>query len=105
MPSLSAVSGLALPSHRWGAGSALTNTARQLGTVFGTAILTMIYQPGIDLAAVRRGWVFIGLAAGAAAFIAAALAVWWRTPRSGLTGSADVGHDDRKAQEAGRRNG
>jgi EmrB/QacA subfamily drug resistance transporter len=105
MPSLSAVSGLALPSHRWGAGSALTNTARQLGTVFGTAILTMIYQPGIDLAAVRRGWVFTGLAAGAAAFIAAALAVWWRTPRSGLTGSADVGHDDRKAQEAGRRNG
>jgi hypothetical protein len=33
MPSLSAVSGLSLPSHRRGAGSALTNTTRQLGTV------------------------------------------------------------------------
>jgi EmrB/QacA subfamily drug resistance transporter len=78
IPSLSAVSGLALPSHRWGAGSALTNTARQLGTVLGTAILTMIYQPGIDLAAVRRGWGFTASAAGASALIAAALAVWWK---------------------------
>jgi EmrB/QacA subfamily drug resistance transporter len=104
MPSLSAVSGLALPSHRWGAGSALTNTARQLGTVFGTAILTMIYQPGIDLAAIRRGWGFIVLAAGASALIAAGLAVWWKTSGSGLTGSSDVGHHDRKAQEAGSRN-
>jgi hypothetical protein len=79
IPSLSAVSGLALPSYRWGAGSALTNTARQLGTVLGTAILTMIYQPGIDLAAIRRGWEFTVALAGAAAVIAAAMAIWWRT--------------------------
>jgi EmrB/QacA subfamily drug resistance transporter len=79
IPSLSAVTGLALPAPRWGAGSALTNTARQLGTVLGVAVLTMIYQPGVDLASVRRGWVFIAAAAGAAACIAAALAVWWRT--------------------------
>jgi hypothetical protein len=78
IPSLSAVSGLALPSHRWGAGSALTNTARQLGTVLGTAILTMIYQPGIDLAAIRRGWGFTASAAGTSALIAAALAIWWK---------------------------
>lgn len=78
IPSLSAVTGLALPSHRWGAGSALTNTARQLGTVLGTAVLTMIYQPGIDLTTVRRGWVFVAVAAGTAALIAAALAVRWR---------------------------
>ncbi|MBB5167606.1 MFS transporter [Mycobacterium sp. AZCC_0083] len=38
-PSLSAVTGLALPSHQWGAGSALINTARQLGTVLGTTVL------------------------------------------------------------------
>jgi EmrB/QacA subfamily drug resistance transporter len=81
MPSLSAVTGLALPSHRWGAGSALTNTARQLGTVLGTAVLTMIYQPGIDLAAIRSGWTFIVAAAGAAAMIAVALAIWWRPDR------------------------
>ncbi|MCV7256262.1 MFS transporter [Mycolicibacterium fluoranthenivorans] len=78
IPSLSAVTGLALPSHRWGAGSALTNTARQLGTVLGTAVLTMIYQPGIDLTTVRRGWVFVAAAAGTAALIAAVLAVRWR---------------------------
>jgi hypothetical protein len=38
----------------------------------------MIYQPGIDLAAVRRGWAFVAAAAGAAALIAAALALWWK---------------------------
>lgn len=105
MPSLSAVSGLVLPSHRWGAGSALTNTARQLGTVFGTAILTMIYQPGVDLAAVRRGWAFIVAAAAASALIAVALAIWWKNSGEELTDSVDVGHHDLKAQEAGRRNG
>jgi MFS family permease len=78
IPSLSAVSGLALPSHRWGAGSALTNTARQLGTVLGTAILTVIYQPGIDLTAIRRGWGFTASAAGTSALIAAALGFWWK---------------------------
>jgi hypothetical protein len=64
MPSLSAVTGVALPSYRWGAGSAVTNTARQLGMVLGTTALTMIYQPDIDLAAVRRGWAFVAVAAG-----------------------------------------
>jgi hypothetical protein len=78
MPSLSAVTGVALPSHRWGAGSAVTNTARQLGMVLGTTALTMIYQPGIDLAAVRRGWAFVAVAAGSAALIAAVLALRWR---------------------------
>jgi hypothetical protein len=86
IPSLSAATGLALPSPRWGAGSALINTARQLGTVLGVAVLTMIYQAGVDLASIRRGWVFIATAAGAAACIAAALAVWWR---SGTTPDED----------------
>ena len=79
MPSLSAVAGLALPSHRWGAGSALTNTARQLGTVLGAAVLTMIYRPGIDLTTIRHGWAFVAMAAGASALIAAGLGAWWRT--------------------------
>ena len=78
MPSLSAVTGVALPSYRWGAGSAVTNTARQLGMVLGTTALTMIYQPGIDLAAVRRGWAFVAVAAGGAAVIAAGLALRWK---------------------------
>ncbi|WP_232064631.1 MFS transporter [Mycobacterium cookii] len=78
MPSLSAVTGVALPSYRWGAGSAVTNTARQLGMVVGTTALTMLYQPSIDLAAIRRGWIFVTAAAGGAALIATVLAVWWR---------------------------
>jgi len=78
MPSLSAVTGVALPPYRWGAGSAVTNTARQLGMVLGTTALTMIYRPGIDLAAVRRGWAFVATAAGGAALIAAVLALRWK---------------------------
>jgi EmrB/QacA subfamily drug resistance transporter len=78
MPSLSAVTGVALPAYRWGAGSAVTNTARQLGMVLGTTALTMIYQPGIDLAAVRRGWAFVAIAAGVAALIAGVLALRWK---------------------------
>jgi MFS family permease len=78
MPSLSTVAGVALPSYRWGAGSAVTNTARQLGMVLGTTALTMIYQPGIDLAAVRRGWAFVAVAAGSAALVAAVLALRWK---------------------------
>ena len=78
MPSLSAVTGVALPAHRWGAGSAVTNTARQMGMVLGTTALTMIYQSGVDLAAVRRGWVFVASAAGTAALIAAVLAIYWK---------------------------
>ncbi|MET0453726.1 MAG: MFS transporter [Mycobacterium sp.] len=77
IPSLSAVTGLALPAQQWGAGSALTNTARQLGTVLGTAVLTVVYAPGIDLASIRLGWELIIGGAGTAALIAAALAICW----------------------------
>src|SRR5206468_3687643 len=70
MPSLSSVPGRALPAHRWGAGSALINTARQLGMVFGTVIVTFVYQPVIDLAAVRLGWVLIIAGAVASALAA-----------------------------------
>jgi hypothetical protein len=56
----------------------VTNTARQLGMVLGTTALTMIYQPGIDLAAVRRGWAFVAIAAGSAALIAAVQALRWK---------------------------
>lgn len=75
VPSLSAVSGLVLPSHQWGAGSALTNTARQLGTVLGTAILTLIYQPHLDLSAIRHGWWFVAATSSITALVAVALAI------------------------------
>jgi hypothetical protein len=71
-----------MPAHRWGAGSALTNTARQLWTVLGTAVLTMIYQQGITLTTVRTGWVFVAAAAATSAVIVAGLGAWWRTTMS-----------------------
>ncbi|ORW05829.1 MFS transporter [Mycobacterium kubicae] len=80
MPSLSAVSGRALPAHQWGAGSALTNTARQLGTVLGTAVLTVLYQPRVTMTSVRDGWELTTAAAGSAALIATALALRWQKP-------------------------
>jgi len=83
MPSLSAVPAMALPYPRWGAGSALTNTARQLGMVLGTTVLTMIYHPGVDLAAIRRGWGFVAASAGTAALVAAILAFWWKPATDG----------------------
>ncbi|MCV7228163.1 hypothetical protein [Mycolicibacterium komossense] len=79
IPSLSGVTGKALPAHQWGSGSALTNTARQLGTVLGTAILTMAYQSGISMSSVRYGWELIAASAAAAALIAVALAFGWKT--------------------------
>jgi EmrB/QacA subfamily drug resistance transporter len=82
MPSLSAVPGRALPAHRWGAGSALMNTARQLGSVLGTVIVTFVYQPGIELAAVRHSWALIAAVAVASALVAVALAANW-SPRAG----------------------
>jgi EmrB/QacA subfamily drug resistance transporter len=84
IPSLSAVTGLALPAQQWGAGSALSNTARQLGTVLGTAVLTMVYQPEIDLASIRHGWELIIAGAGVAALIAGALAIWWHRDRGAV---------------------
>jgi EmrB/QacA subfamily drug resistance transporter len=85
MPSLPSVPGRALPAHRWGAGSALINTARQLGMVFGTAIVTLVYQPVIDLAAVRLGWMLIIATAVASALAAVALAVNWGSDKRAFT--------------------
>lgn len=75
LPSFSAVTALVLPDHQWGAGSALTNTARQLGTVLGTAVLTMVLQSGIELHTIRRGWFLIAAAAAAAAAVSAVVFV------------------------------
>jgi hypothetical protein len=43
--------------------------------VFGTVIVTLVYEPVVDLAAVRLGWVLIIAAAVASALAAVALAV------------------------------
>ncbi|MCU1683377.1 MAG: major facilitator transporter [Amycolatopsis sp.] len=75
MPSLSSVVATVLPPDRWGAGSSMINTSRQVGTVLGTAILVVIYGGTQDLDAFRHGWIFIVATSAAAAvtgcFIAA----------------------------------
>jgi hypothetical protein len=58
-------------------------------------VLTMIYQPGVDLAAIRHGWYFIVAAATASALIAAGLAVWWKTTHDVRVPSATGGASDR----------
>jgi EmrB/QacA subfamily drug resistance transporter len=74
MPSLSGVVGLVLPPAKWGAGSSMINTARQIGTVLGTALVVVIYGATPDLDAFRRGWIFVGSAALASALAGCAIA-------------------------------
>jgi hypothetical protein len=50
--------------------------------VLGTTALIMIYRPGVDLATVPHGWLFVAMAAATAALIAAAPAVYWKPAES-----------------------
>jgi EmrB/QacA subfamily drug resistance transporter len=78
-PSLSSVVALVLPPDRWGAGSSMINTSRQVGTVLGTAVLVVIYGNTPDLDTFRQGWIFIAAMAAVtglvSCFIAARRAV------------------------------
>ncbi|WP_020659203.1 MFS transporter [Amycolatopsis benzoatilytica] len=74
LPSLSGVVGLVLPPAKWGAGSSMINTARQIGTVLGTAVLVAIYGGTPALADYRHGWLFLIAAALGSALAAAAIA-------------------------------
>lgn len=78
IPSLSAVVAAALPAHRWGAGSAMINTARQIGIALGTAVIILLCQPVVDLDSSRQGWAFVVIAAAAAALVAGGSAFYWR---------------------------
>ncbi|WP_033262243.1 MFS transporter [Amycolatopsis vancoresmycina] len=72
LPSLSGVVGTVLPPARWGAGSSMVNTTRQIGTVLGTAVLVAVFAGTPDLTAFRRGWLLV-LATGAATALGGAL--------------------------------
>jgi EmrB/QacA subfamily drug resistance transporter len=61
-PALSSAAVMSLPPERFGVGSALNATARQLGAVIGIAALVAIIQSqpaGLD--AFRAGWTFIAI--------------------------------------------
>jgi EmrB/QacA subfamily drug resistance transporter len=81
-----AVSGL--PPERTATGSALFNTARQIGGVVGVAAFVAILGGGVDLSGFRAGWVFMGASALAAGALALLLPAVRATPRSeGIRGS------------------
>ena len=85
LPTLSSVVGSALPAHRWGSGSSLINTARQVGSVLGVALLVSVIGTHTtgrpeELGLVRDGWLLLTAAGVVAAVLALALARAERRP-------------------------
>ncbi len=86
LPTLSSVVGSALPAPQWGSGSSLINTARQVGSVLGVALLVSVIgahttgRPS-EFGAVQAGWTLLVAAALVAAVTAAALSVVERRRR------------------------
>lgn len=88
LPSLSTVVGSALPATRWGAGSSLVNTARQIGAVLGTALSVTVVGAATtgrpdELPLLRHGWIMLVVCGLAAATAAGALAVAERRATTG----------------------
>lgn len=78
LPTLSSVVGSALPGPRWGSGSSLLNTARQIGSVLGIALVvttvgTHIATVPAELASIRSGWALLAAAGAASALVGMAL--------------------------------
>ena len=86
LPTLSSVVGSALPAHQWGSGSSLINTARQVGSVLGVALLVSVIgahttgRPS-EFGSVRAGWALLVAAALVAAVMAVGLTVVERRRR------------------------
>jgi EmrB/QacA subfamily drug resistance transporter len=85
LPGLSSVVGTALPAHRWGTGSSVITTARQVGSVLGVALLVSVIgthttgRPD-ELGLLRGGWVMLAAAGVVAAALAVGLARAERRP-------------------------
>jgi EmrB/QacA subfamily drug resistance transporter len=77
LPALTGVVGVVLPPARWGAGSSMINTTRQVGMVLGAAVTVAIYDGSggpHTLSAFRNGWVFMAACAGLAVLCGLAVA-------------------------------
>ena len=80
LPTLSSVVGSALPGSRWGSGSSLMNTARQVGSALGIALVVtvigvhVVHAPA-ELASIRSGWGLLAAAGATSALIGVALTV------------------------------
>ncbi|WP_237567964.1 DHA2 family efflux MFS transporter permease subunit [Mycolicibacterium lacusdiani] len=78
LPTLSSIVGSALAAPRWGSGSSLINTARQVGSVLGialivTAVGTHIASTPTAFASIRSGWALLAAAGATSAAVGLAL--------------------------------
>jgi hypothetical protein len=95
LPGLSSVVGAALPAHRWGTGSSVITTARQVGSVLGVALLVSVIgthttgRPD-ELGLLRGGWVMLAAAGVVAAALATGLARAERRPARPATEARPV---------------
>jgi EmrB/QacA subfamily drug resistance transporter len=88
-PTLTSAAVIALPPRRYGTGSALNATARQLGGVLGVALLVAIVgnpSPAGALQAFDNGWTYAAIAA----LLAAGVALVLRTPQADVSAEAGI---------------
>ncbi|WP_433800032.1 MFS transporter [Actinomycetospora sp. CA-084318] len=96
LPTLSSVVGSALPAAQWGSGSSLINTARQVGSVLGVALLVSVIgvrTTGLpsEFGSVRAGWWLLAAAAGVAVVLGLVLAAVTRWPAPAPAPAPDDG--------------
>jgi MFS family permease len=88
LPTLISAAATALPPERFGTGSAVLNTGRQVAAALGVAVfVTVLGVPATAASAViafRHGW----LVAAAASVVAAAASVFVRRPRAAIPSPA-----------------
>jgi MFS family permease len=80
VPALSSVIGSALPAPRWGSGASLLNTARQVGSVLGIALVVTVvgahvFESPAELESIRAGWALLVAAGIVTALIGIPLSV------------------------------
>ena len=86
LPTLSSVVGSVLPAPQWGSGSSLINTARQVGSVLGVALLVSVIgsrTTGLpdEFGSVQAGWVLLAAAAVVTAVVGVLLSLAERRAR------------------------
>ena len=80
LPVLSSVVGSALPAPQWGSGASLLNTARQVGSVLGIALVVTVIGADIldspaELDSIRAGWALLAAAGVGTALIGILLTI------------------------------
>jgi MFS family permease len=101
LPTLISTTATALPPERFGTGSAIVNTSRQVASALGVAVLVTILgtpaSPAAARAVFQHGWI----AAGAANLAAAIVCLRLRKPRQVLTVGTGSGESTEIALSSG----